>query len=294
MTAASRLATRDQSFILRVVSEMEQPAADVAPAPAPAASSAPATTPLPDNSSRSPRPLTPLVRRRAWGDIHVRFWWLSAIGVTLVIAYFSMTQVHRALRDRDIIRNGIPVQTIIKKAGERDLQGNSVLRERETEVILIGRLPGENEDRQFLGSVSAGPGYLKVGQPLPIRVSRANPEEWTERQEVTPWWRELAISLMFLPLIAALLIGAVVVRQRILRVWRSGVPIEGTVVELRHSAWAPLSRVVRYSLVSSADRRIFSTLAPTETAPAKGDTIQLLAPGNGVTRPTIMTRLYQA
>jgi hypothetical protein len=218
---------------------------------------------------------------------------LSAIGVTLVIAYFSMTQVNRALRDRDIIRNGIPVQTIIKKAGERDLPGHSTLREHETPVILVGRLPGDTEDRQFTGSVGPGPGYLKVGQPLAIRVARNDPEAWTDRQEVVPWWRELAISLMFLPLIAGLLIGAMLVRQRILNVWRNGVPIEGTVVELRHSAWAPLSRVVRYSLASSSDRRIFNALAPTKTAPAKGDTIQLLAPGNGATRPTILTRVYQ-
>ena len=269
---------------------MEQPA-DVAPPtpmqPVPA-------SPLAYDFSKPPREVTPLVRRRAWGDIHVRFWWLSAIGVILVVGYFSLFQIQRALRDREIIRNGILVQTTIKKAGERDMPGHSVLREGDTPVVLVGRLPGEFEDRTFTGSVGPGPGYLKVGQPLPIRVDPKDPQVWTARQQVKSWAEELSLSLMFLPLIVALLIGAVVVRRRILGVWRNGVPIEGTVVDLRHSAWAPLSRVVRYSLVNSTDRRIFSALAPTRTAPAKGETIQLLAPGSGVTKPTIMARTYQA
>ena len=237
-----------------------------------------------------PREVTRTASRRAWGDIHVRFWWLSAIGVGLVIAYFSMIQINRGLYDREIIRNGIPVDTVIKKAGEADIHGHSVLRSGDVPVTLVGKIDGE--ERTFIGKVGPGPGYLKVGNPLTIRVHRGDPNQWTAEQQVKPWTRELAVSLMFLPLIAGLLVGALVVRRRLLRVWRNGIPVEGKVVDLRHSAWAPLSRVVRYSILDSHDRRIFNALTPTKSAPAKGDTIQLLAPPDGGSKPTILARLY--
>jgi hypothetical protein len=93
--------------------------------------------------------------------------------------------------------------------------------------------------------------------------------------------------------IVALLGVACFVGRKILRVWENGVPIEGTVVDLRHSAWAPMSRLVRYTLAGSRDRRIFSALAPKPDAPARGEPIQLLMPSDGATKPTILARLYQ-
>ena len=238
-----------------------------------------------------PRPITSLVARRAWGDIHVRFWWLSALAVTGIIAYFTIGQVREALRDREVILHGMSVQATILKAGERDIRGHAVLRDTAHSVVLEAKMP-EGNYREFRGTVGPGPGYLKVGETLDIRVDRNNPDVWTDRQEVTPWSRQLTITFIFLPVIAALLLGAVVARRRLLKVWRNGMPAEGTVVDLRHSAWAPFSRVVRYSLAESRDRRIFSALAPTRFAPAKGQTVHLLAPADGSSKPTLLARLY--
>jgi hypothetical protein len=239
-----------------------------------------------------PRTITPQVRRRAWGDIHVRFWWLSALAIALIVGYVSFLQIRAAMRDRDVILNGTRVDALIRKAGERDIPGHSVMRDVAQSVILVANLP-DGTTRELTGTVEPGTGFLVVGRTLPIRVDKNDPSVWTDRHEVRPWSRELTVPLMFLPVIAALLVVALLVRRKILRIWQSGRPIAGTVVDLRHSAWAPRSRVVRYTIAHPTDRRIFSTLVPKREVPARGEAIQLLHPADGSAKPTILARLYQ-
>jgi hypothetical protein len=245
------------------------------------------TPPVPER----PRQVTALARRRAWGDIHVRFWWLSALAVTVVITYFTVGQVRSALRDRDIILKGIAVDATITKAGERDIRGHTAMRDVSQHVELYATMP-DGKERTFSGTLPPGPGYLRVGDRMPIRVDRNDPAVWTHRTEVTPWSRDLIVSILFVPLIAILLAVGLLVRRKILRVWENGLPIEGRVVDLRHSAWAPMSRVVRYALVNSNDRRIFSAVVPKREAPTKGESLRLLMPSDGSTKPTILARLY--
>ena len=224
----------------------------------------------------APREVTPRVRRRAWGDIHVRFWWLSALAVALVIGYFTAHRVREALRDRALIRDGIPVKTTIKTAGEKYIAGQSEMRNSFKPVTLLGTLP-DGQEREFRGEVPPGPGYLIIGSPLEIRVARDDPSEWTAQLEPLPWSRELALSLMFLPLIVLLLLVAYLMRRRVLRVWERGEPAEAVIKEVKHSAYAPRSRVLRFSLAAGDDRRIFTTLCPPGVAvPAVGEQIQLL------------------
>ncbi|MEA2733827.1 MAG: hypothetical protein QOE14_278, partial [Humisphaera sp.] len=100
-------------------------------------SSAITSAATPTDLPRPPRPITSRARRRAWGDIHVRIWWLSALAVVLVIGWFTIGRVRDGLRDRDIIKNGIPVKTIIKTAGEKYIKGQSAMREGFTTVTLV-------------------------------------------------------------------------------------------------------------------------------------------------------------
>jgi hypothetical protein len=151
----------------------------------------------------------------------------------------------------------------------------------------------DGQERTFTGTLPPGQGYLIVGQKMSIRVDRNNPAEWTDRREVTPWSRDLVVSIMFLPVIVALLAAAWFVRRKILRVWENGVPIEGTVVDLRPLGVGAHVAAGRYTLAGSRDRRIFSALAPKRDAPARGEPIQLLMPSDGATKPTILARLYQ-
>ena len=238
-----------------------------------------------------PRPITPRVRRRAWGDIHVRFWWLSALAVAVVIGWFTAHRVREALRDRDLIRNGVAVKTTIKTAGEKYIAGQSEMRNSFKQVTLLGTMP-DGQEREFRGEVPPGPGYLVIGHPLEIRVARNDPSEWTAQLTPPPWGRELAMSLMFLPAIALLLLIAFLMRGRVLRVWERGVPAEAVVKEVKHSAYAPRSRVLRFSVLGGDDRRIFTMLCPPGVpVPAVGEQIQLLMIPSKPNR-SIWTRPY--
>src|SRR5688500_12476280 len=238
-----------------------------------------------------PRAITPRVRRRAWGDSHVRFWWLSALAVALVIGYFTVHRAREALRDRDLIQNGVPVKTTIKTAGEKYIAGQSEMRNSFKQVTLVGQMP-DGQEREFRGEVPPAPGYLVIGSPLEIRVARDDPSEWTAQLEPLPWSRELAMSLLFLPAIALLLIVAWLMRRRVLRVWERGVAADAVIKEVKHSAYAPRSRVLRFSLLGGDDRRIFTTLCPPGVAvPAVGEQIQLLMLPSQPNR-SICTRPY--
>jgi hypothetical protein len=239
-----------------------------------------------------PRPSTPLARRRAWGDIHVRFWWLSALGVIAVMTYFTVWRITDALNDRAIIRGGQVVQTTIASVNGGATPGYAVLRHERVPVILNGKLP-DGRPMSFAGQLSVAAGYAKVGQPLTIRVDPNDAERWTDRTEVVPWVQELALTLMFLPVIAALLIAALVMRGKILRVWRDGAVVDGEIVELRTYAIAPLSRRVKYKLLSgSSERRLFSALWPNRAGPlAVGQRVKLLV---GRDNRSILAHLYGA
>ncbi|MEA2710896.1 MAG: hypothetical protein QOF78_3497 [Phycisphaerales bacterium] len=254
-------------------------------------SSATTSAATPTDLPRPPRPITSRARRRAWGDIHVRIWWLSALAVVLVIGWFTIGRVRDGLRDRDIIKNGIPVQTIIKTAGEKYIKGQSAMREGFTTVTLVGTMP-DGTTREFTGELPPAPGYLVVGNPLEIRIARDDPNDWTGQVTPMPWTRQLAMSLMFLPVIIVLSIIALFVRRQVLRVWQLGVPAAGVVTEVRHSAYAPRSRVVRYSLVGAPDRRIYAMLSPPRVpVPAVGEEISLLMLPAQPKR-SIWTRIY--
>jgi hypothetical protein len=239
---------------------------------------------------RRPRKITPLVRRRAWGDIHVRFWWLSALGVIAVMAYFTVWRVTDALRDRAIIQQGHIVQTTITSVDGGTTPGYAVLRHERVPVTLSGKLP-DGRSMTFAGALPVAAGYAKVGQPLTIRVDREDPERWTDRTAAVPWVQELALTLMFLPVIAALLAVAFFMRRKILRVWREGAVVDGEVVELRTYAIAPLSRRVKYKLTDPAERRLFSALWPNRAGTlAVGQRVKLLVGKDG--RRSVLAPLY--
>src|SRR4051794_30894051 len=73
-----------------------------------------------------PRELTPTVRRRAWLDPHVRFWWLTAL--VLVLAGASLLAVRHAgwrLGAR-LVESGKPVDATVRQADESVARGKTV------------------------------------------------------------------------------------------------------------------------------------------------------------------------
>ena len=81
-------------------------------------------------------------------------------------------------------------------------------------------------------------------------------------------------------------------RRGVLRVWRDQPLAPAVVVESRHTAIAPASRLVRFTFSDGDDRRVHSTLMPARAGvPAHGEMIWLICPPDKPSR-AIVAELY--
>ena len=130
------------------------------------------------------------------------------------------------------------------------------------------------------------------GDTIEIRFDPDHPEIWTDRTEPQPWMARLAIVWMLLPAVIIAACMMLLRRRQIINIWRNGLPATGTVVDLRQSSIAPHSRVVRFTLNDSADRRILSTFFPMAAGDLnKGDELVLLTSPTNRAR-AIVAKLY--
>ena len=133
---------------------------------------------------------------------------------------------------------------------------------------------------------------IRVGDPIDVRVDPTDlvegekPSEriarkWTDRTEPRPWHVEFTVVLLLVPLLLAVALIALWRRRQIVHVWRSGEAALRSVIGHRHTAVAPFSRVIRFTLEGSDDRRVWTTLHPSHDLPAVGELIWIVhAPGN--------------
>ena len=239
-----------------------------------------------------PRQVTARGARRAWGDRRVKFWWVCAVAIAVIAAMIAGERVWATLRERDLIRNGAAVTATVIGMQRSMRVGYTLPRTDSLDVKLKAQLP---DGREVLleGTLPRDSGVVRIGMPLEIRLDPLNPTRWTDRTEMLDWGTELIIPISLVPLILVLLGTAIWQRQRVLNVWRHGSPVQGIVHELKHTAMAPLSRLVRYSIAGPDGKRIFSTFIPSSAGiPAVGETIHLLALSDRADR-TVVTKLYE-
>lgn len=238
-----------------------------------------------------PRPVTSTGSRRAWGDLRVRFWWLCALALTVAMLLIGSSRVTANFRERDLIQTGIKVTATVVGMDGSTRVGWTQPRSDSHEVRLRARMP-DGQTATLTGTLAPGPGVLKIGSELEIKLDPNQPSRWTDRTEPLSWPAELVIPLSLLPIVILLLAIAMFRRSQVLHVWRHGQPIQAIVHDIRHSAMAPRSRLVRYTIPELADHRIFSTLIPTNTGiPHEGETLDIIAIPNAPQR-SVVANLY--
>jgi hypothetical protein len=233
--------------------------------------------PIPD----PPRPLTRRAARRAWAEPGVQFWWKSAIVVVLISGYVAWYHVAAALKQRYLVDHGVVVDAkAVKVLGvtEKDNARYGAQRDQSIPVEFEVIMP-DGQLVTLKGYLPQGEGWIKVNQEMKLRVDPNDLTHWAEMTDLEPWWRVLAIPLFFmLPVALVLLTIAQWRRLATLRTWQHGDAATGIVVDLKHSATSPLSRLVRFTLADGDDKRVFVTLYPTRAAPAPGEAITLVHP----------------
>ena len=250
-----------------------------------------ATDPAPDLPA-PPRRVTRHGWWRAWGDRRVRFWLICVAGVSIVVTFITVNRVKAAMGERQLITQGTPVRATLLELERSRRYGYSLSRNDIRQAKLQAKLP-DGRDIELEGKLPpGGDGFWRVGQDMDVRVDPNDLSRWTTRTEMAGWGTELVIPLSLLPLILLFAIIAIWQRQRVLNVWRYGWPVHGVVLELRHTAIAPLSRVVRYSIPELHDKRIFTTLIPNKDGvPLVGETILLIALQENAER-AVVAKLY--
>jgi hypothetical protein len=225
-----------------------------------------------------PRPVSRRASRRSWNERPVRVWLLSLLVVAGATGYFLVERVGRAKYERDLIFNGTRVNATIA-AFEGSSYDRTFARERGPQVTLRYTPAGATQPVTFDDRLTPGiPGTLRVGGTLEIRVDPDDPNRWTDRTEPRPWSAELTVVYGLAPLLVVLSFLVLVARVRVLSAYRHGQETSGTVIDAKHSSIAPMSRVVRFVLNDSDDKRVYSTLCPAGAVPAPGEPIGLIVP----------------
>lgn len=222
-----------------------------------------------------PRPITPAGRKRSWVEPSVKTWWMLAALVLFVGITISIDQYIETNHDRRLVSSGTLVWAKIVEAGGQTRQGY-VPQEPGSRFKLETHLPDgqvfkETQDVALQGESvityakpqpDAEPAeLLAVGRWLQIHVNPSNPHDFTVRGNIS-MIHELGLGLSLLPLGLILLAIALLKRWSVLRTWKAGEAAVAVALETRHSAIAPLSRIVRFTLRDSRDSRIFNTTAP--------------------------------
>ena len=239
--------------------------------------------------------MTTRARRRSWAELPVRPWLILTLAAALVTAYFLVTRINETLKDRWLIEHGVDVKVKVI-AVDRDYVPKHRPRDQQVEVLI--RFDWQKKPREqviWMDPVAdklAPNAFLTASvTEMILRMDPNNPENWREGTNAKPWIHELTALIILLPVLIALSLIAVLKRGQVLRTWRDGEIAEATVVGAHHTAAAPRSRIVRYTLKQANDGgRIWSTLMPASSGiPAPGSTLWMLVARDGPGKAIVAT-----
>jgi hypothetical protein len=246
-------------------------------------------TPLPT------RPLTPKARRRSWNEPAVRAWWLAALLVLVAFSWIFLAQMFTARRGLYRVDHWtrIPVAKIVMIGNTTRSAYLVAPEDLSYNPVKLTYIDTSGTPRKLEGILEAQRAPVHPGQEIPVLVDPSHPDRWTDRVVPVSLAEELIIPTLLLPLTIILAALAVWQRQRMLKLWRTGVLREGTVLDRKNSATAPKSAVLRCTIDASRDKRVLSVTVPRSTVRlGPGDPISLVTPPGGSGR-AIAAVLYE-
>jgi hypothetical protein len=219
----------------------------------------------------------------------------------LITVYFIITRTQEALNDRYLIEHGVDTKVkILSVDGDPVMKRHP--RYQTSRVRISFPWHGETLTREIeMDAVSdqthRNP-FLVTTEEITLRMDPNNPDRWTEETRPKSWAQELTAVGLLLPILFVAAIVTVIQRRVVLRTWSQGQLQRAVVVETRHSAIAPASRIVRYTLESdspdanAATGRIWQTLMPVSAGiPQPGEPLWVIVSPTNSSR-AIVAKLY--
>jgi hypothetical protein len=256
-----------------------------------------------------PRPLNPRARRRSWQELSVRIWSVLAVVLALITLYFTVATALQGRQLRWLLAHGQLIHADVYEINGTQERRITFKRSDPLRVWVKFALPGHPDvvGERMLAQLPDPKATIRVGEKLDIRVKTddiqpLNPIEkpgimlantWTDRTVAPPWHVQYTVVLLLVPLL--LMVSAIAwwQRSRVLGIWRDGAAAAARVIGHRHTAVAPRSRIVRFTLQDgSGDRRVWTALHPAHDLPAVGSLIWIV---HAVDHPgrAIVARLYE-
>lgn len=208
----------------------------------------------------APRTVTARGRRRSWGEPGVRLWWLTALVLAVIAGSLTVGRLRGSAQDRELVRQGRKVDAKIRYADHLNVVGQTIGPEANATFTMEFELDGKRHE--VVGKLKQQRELLGPGMVVTLYVDPNDPSRFTDRTEVA-WRDDLFVLLLIAPVVALMLLVAIIRRAMALRTWRQGEAMAAVVVETRQAAAAPMSRLVRYTLRDVKDNRVFSTFIPT-------------------------------
>ena len=244
--------------------------------------------PAPEES----RALTPKARWRSWTEVRVRFWWLMALVFMAVAAVTVTDETLAARRAAWRLTHWERVQANILQLGATRRPTAYGMPGEDHEVTLVYTDHGGRQ-HESVGHLIAQEKPYHPQMMVPILIDPNDPQQWTDRIELKPLVYELLGGLTLIPIGLVLMVVALVQRSATRRLWRSGVSEEAVVVESRHTAAAPFSRIVRCTLRNRRDRTVLTVYVPTRYRTfSPGDSLRVIVPSSARNTPALVADLY--
>src|SRR5271155_1115705 len=146
----------------------------------------------------SPRPMTPLARRRCWTEPAVRLWWLLGALILGMILVYSAGRLWSWMAENQLIQHGEIVSAKVIEADGKTIahQAMPPYSPVKLEFDWHGQtqvVSGFLEDRPTAD-------YIIVDDNVTIRVDPNDVTNWTYRSQITGIGETLFVSWMLLPI----------------------------------------------------------------------------------------------
>jgi hypothetical protein len=219
-----------------------------------------------------PRPLTASAQRRGWTDPIVRFWILASVALVGIGGWFVTEQVIASRSEAWLIANGAPVTaTVISVGGDARVGKKSP--------------PGSPCTLKFdwngqtinVDGTLASNDFVTTGETVLLHIDPNDTSVWTDRSAPEPLGRRLIAGAVVIPAVLITVAAAMMLRRRLLGVWRDAEAALYTVVQTRYSALAPLSHTVLCVVGTGRDPTIVTVYLPARfPRPKPGEVLWLI------------------
>ncbi len=220
-----------------------------------------------------PRELTAAIRRRAWADPMVRFWWLiGAVLLLIALVLAAMSYIEWATLARAVDSGTVVSAKILAVEGDKRV-GRTV-----TSTSPMGMEYTYNGQKHYVEGTLAGLAkQVRVGDEVPVHIDPKDPENWTVRDTVPPLPQVMIGPILVLPVAVLCGLISLVGRSGVLRTYQNGPAAEATVATNKQTPLAPRSRAIRCSLTSGS--RMMEVFVPRSAGPLnEGDRLWVILP----------------